>query len=167
MCVYIYIYIYNENESQNMKKIKKQSKTKVMNLLWRKVKVLFKSWCRIIKTKTLTFFHNKFITFGLLFFSISSIYIYIYSHPQTDYFVVSQLFSMARHVGHLKLGSKPAQLYVRLSIRPLGQQAYHVGLRIIRYYVATAAFICLHFSRIHCFMHKNAASYHNISTIKW
>ena len=39
----------------------------------------------------------------------------------------------------LKLGSKPAQLYVRLSIRPLGQQAYHVGLGIIRYYVATAA----------------------------
>ena len=39
----------------------------------------------------------------------------IYSHPQTDCFVVSQLFSVARHVGHLKLGSKPAQLYVRLA----------------------------------------------------
>ena len=60
---------------------------------------------------------------------------------------VSQIFSVARHVGHLKLGSKPAQLYVRLSIRPLGQQAYHVGKGIIRYYVATAAsaFVCLHF----------------------
>ena len=40
----------------------------------------------------------------------------IYCHPQTDCFVVSQLF-----IGHLKLGSKPAQLYVRLSIRQLGQ----------------------------------------------
>ncbi len=28
--------------------------------------------------------------------------------------------SIAKHVGHLKLGSKPAQLYVRLRIRPLG-----------------------------------------------
>ena len=50
---------------------------------------------------------------------------YIYS--QTDCFVRSDLFSVARHVGRLKLGSKPVQLYVRLRIRPLGQQVYHVG----------------------------------------
>ncbi len=61
------------------------------------------------------------------------LYIYMYCHPQTDCFVVSQLFSVARHVGHLKLGSKPAQLFVRLSIRPLDQQAYLVSLGIIRY----------------------------------
>ena len=47
---------------------------------------------------------------------------YIYCPPQTDCFVVSQLFTMARHVGYLKLGWKPAQLYVRLSIRSLGQK---------------------------------------------
>ena len=52
---------------------------------------------------------------------------------KTDCFVVSQLFSVARHVGRLKLGSKPTQLYVRLSIRLLGQQAYHVSLGIISY----------------------------------
>ena len=40
----------------------------------------------------------------------------IYCHPQTDCLVVSQLFSVARHAGRLKLGLKPAQLYVRLSI---------------------------------------------------
>ena len=56
------------------------------------------------------------------------IYIYIYSHPQTDCFVVSQLFRVARHVGCSKLGSKPIQRYVRLNIRLLSQQAYHVGL---------------------------------------
>ena len=74
-------------------------------------------------------------------------YIYIYCHPQKDCFVVSQLFRVARNVGRLKLGSKPVQLYVRLTIRPLGQQAYHVGKRTMRYYVATAAaaFVCLHF----------------------
>ena len=52
-----------------------------------------------------------------------TIYIYIYSHPQTaERFVLSELFSVARHVGRLKLGSKPAQLYVRLSILPLSWQ---------------------------------------------
>ena len=42
-------------------------------------------------------------------------------------FVASQLFRVVRHVGCLKPGSKPAKLYGRLRIRPLGQQAYHVG----------------------------------------
>ena len=71
------------------------------------------------------------------------IYICLYCHPQIDCFVVSQFISVARHVGRLKLESKPAQIYVRLSIRPLKQQAYHVSFRIIRYYVV--AFVCLHF----------------------
>ena len=71
------------------------------------------------------------------------IYIYIYCHPQTDCFVVSQLFSVAIHVGRLKLGSKPAQLYVRLSIIQLSQQTNHVSSGIIRHYVA--ALVCLHF----------------------
>ena len=48
-------------------------------------------------------------------------------HPQTDCFVLSELFSVARHAGRLKPGSKPVQLYVRLSLRPLGQQADHIG----------------------------------------
>ena len=53
---------------------------------------------------------------------------YIYCNPQTECLVVSQHFGMARHVASLKLGWKPAQLYSRLSIRPLGQQAYHIEL---------------------------------------
>ena len=57
----------------------------------------------------------------IAYFSYLYIYIYIYCHPQTDCFVVSQLFSVARRIGRLKLGSKPTQLYVRISIRPLGQ----------------------------------------------
>ena len=51
------------------------------------------------------------------------IYIYIYSHPQTDCFVLSELFSVTRHAGHSKPGSKSVQLYVRVSLRPLSQQA--------------------------------------------
>ena len=68
------------------------------------------------------------------------IYIYIYSRSQTDCFVVSQLF---RHVGRLKLGLKPVQLYVRLSIIPLSQHVNHVSFEIIRHYVV--AFVCLPF----------------------
>ena len=81
------------------------------------------------------------------------IYIYIYCHPQTDCFVVSQLFNVARHVGRLKLGSKTAQLYVRLSIIPLSPQANHVSSGIIRYYVVT--FSCLHF----CFTGYQSAQF--------
>ena len=53
--------------------------------------------------------------------------IYIYSLLQTDCFVLSELFSVVRHAGRSKPGSKPVQLYVRLSFRPLGHQADHVG----------------------------------------
>ena len=64
------------------------------------------------------------------------IYIYIYSHPQTDCFVVSQLFSVARHIGRLKLGLKPAQLYVRLSIRMLSQQYIYI-------YICVCVCVCV------------------------
>ena len=53
-------------------------------------------------------------------------YTYIYCRPQTDCFDLSELFSVARHVGRSKPGSKATKLYVRLNLRPLGQQAYHV-----------------------------------------
>ena len=73
-------------------------------------------------------------------------YIYIYCQPQTDCFVLSELFSAARYVGRAKPGSKTIQLYVRLGLRPLGQQAYHVWLReFLRYYIVTTAAVCLHF----------------------
>ena len=70
------------------------------------------------------------------------IYIYIVFH--TDFFVVSQLISAARHGRYFKLGWKPAQLYVRLSIIPLSQLSTYVTLVIIRHYVV--AFACLHFA---------------------
>ena len=36
-------------------------------------------------------------------------------------------FITTLHIGCLKLGSNPTQLYIRLSIRPLSQQAYHIS----------------------------------------
>ena len=84
------------------------------------------------------------------------IYIYIYCHPQIDCFIVLQLFRVARHVGCLKLGSKPTQLSVRLVIIPHNQQASHISSGIISHYVV--AFICLHFCLV-CdlilFIHKH------------
>ena len=59
-------------------------------------------------------------------------------HPQTDCFVVSQLFSVIRHVGRFKLELKPAQLYVRLSILPLNQQVTYVSSGFIRHYVVAS-----------------------------
>ena len=72
------------------------------------------------------------------------IYIYIYYHPQTDCFILSELFSVARHAGRSKPGSKPIQLYVRLSLRSLGQQAYHVWQReLLRYLYSNSSSIRL------------------------
>ena len=51
------------------------------------------------------------------------IYIYIHCHPQTDCFIISQLFSMTRLAGRFKLRSKPIELYARLCILPLS----HLG----------------------------------------
>ena len=68
---------------------------------------------------------------------------YIYSRPQKDCFIVSQLFSVARHARCFKFESKPAQLYVRLSILPLSYKATYVSSGIIMHYVL--AFICLNF----------------------
>ena len=69
-------------------------------------------------------------------------------HPRADYFVVSKLFSVAKQVGSLKLGSKPAQVYVVLSIISLSHQVNHPSLGIIMiimiHYVV--AFVCLHFA---------------------
>ena len=68
--------------------------------------------------------------------------LYIVIHGLTC-FVISQLFSVARHVGGLKLGSKRAHLYVRFSILPLSQQTNYTSSGIIRHYVVV--FVCLHF----------------------
>ena len=68
--------------------------------------------------------------------------IYIDSHSQTDCFILSELFSVARHVGRSKPGSKPIQLYVRLSVRPLGQQTYHVWLRELLRYLCSNSSSC-------------------------
>ena len=61
-------------------------------------------------------------TFPILSLNNIYIYIYIYILSFTDGFVLSELFSVARHVGRSKPRSKPIQHNVRLSLRPLGQQ---------------------------------------------
>ena len=59
---------------------------------------------------------------------------YIYINLQTDRFVVSQLFSVARPVGRYKLGLKPTQLYVRLSFIPLSQHSTYIISGIIKHF---------------------------------
>ena len=75
-----------------------------------------------------TCLHNKFITFGLLRFSIFSlalyiyIYIYIYRHAQTDCFVLPELFSVPRQARFPKLWSKPGWLKRQSKILPLSHE---------------------------------------------
>ena len=111
--------------------LKKPFFTKLFSWWLHRVDTSKKERLKIIDYKQIFLFvlSRLFISLSLSLSIYIYIYIYIYCHPQIDRFVVSRLFSVARHIGRLKLGSKPAQLYVRLSIRPLGQQAYHVGLR--------------------------------------
>ena len=85
------------------------------------------------------FFIQSFVVLYIYIY----IYIYICCHPQTDCFVVSQLIKMARRIGRFKLGLKPAQLYIRLSIIPLSQQSTYDSLGI-RHRVVD--FGCLHFA---------------------
>ena len=48
----------------------------------------------------------------------------IYCHPQTDCFVVSKLFCVARYVGHFSLRSKPGWLYAN-------QISYYIAIDIL------------------------------------
>ena len=61
----------------------------------------------------------------------------IYCFPQTDCFVVSQLFSVARYASRFTLGSKPAQIYVRLSMLPLSLKVTYISSGIVTPYVLT------------------------------
>ena len=65
-----------------------------------------------------------------------SFFICIYCHPRTDCFVLSEFFSVA--------GSKPVQLYVRLSFKPVGHQADYVGkgnFKVFNLATEAAAFV--------------------------
>ena len=66
----------------------------------------------------------------------------IYSHPQTDYFVVSQLFRMARHARFPKLGSKHGWLKRQCKILPLAHEVTSGSGRNLNAYVIHL--FCLH-----------------------
>ena len=77
------------------------------------------------------------------------IYIYIYIYI---YICMSSTDRLFRCIINLRCGktrrtleAKPAQLYFRLSILQLSQQANHSSCEIIKPYVVT--FVCLHFTR--------------------
>ena len=61
---------------------------------------------KICRQKNVCLFNQTFINIDtcLIEHNRHYIYIYIYCHPQTDCFVISQLFSVSKHVGHLKTG---------------------------------------------------------------
>ena len=89
-----------------------------------------------------------------------TIYIYIYSHPQRDCFVVSQLFRVARHIACLELGLKPAQLYVKLSIITLSHQSTLISSGIIRQLCSSLRlFTFLPYRIPECSIHSKSFAY--------
>ena len=87
-----------------------------------KLQSLFNSnnWKHIRKNDLI----QKFSNIWLCTVDIKALrYIYTYCHPLTDCFVLSELFSVAKHAGRSKPGSKPVQFYVRLSFKLVGHQA--------------------------------------------
>ena len=70
------------------------------------------------------------------------IYIYIYCLPQTDCFVVSQLFSVARQATFPKLGSKPGWLKRQSLILPLSHEETSESEGNLNTYVSHL--FCLH-----------------------
>ena len=59
------------------------------------------------------------ILYIYIYIYIIYIYIYIYCHPQTDCFILSELFGVARQARFLKLGLKPGWLKRQSKILPL------------------------------------------------
>ena len=88
----------------------------------------------------------------------------MYCHPQTDCFVLSELFSVARHAGCLNPGAKPVQLYVRLSFRPLGHQllvkiciyvyVYICMYKYIHTYIYIYIYICIIYIYIYIYIYN-------------
>ena len=64
-------------------------------------------------------------------YHISYIYIYIYSNPQTDFFVITQLLSVARQTGHFKLGLNPPNFTLDMVSNSSSISVTHVSSRII------------------------------------
>ena len=65
---------------------------------------------------------DKFCLYYLMKYIYIYIYIYIYCHPHADCFVVSQVFSVAKHARFPKLGSNPGCLKRQSKILPRGNQ---------------------------------------------
>ena len=76
---------------------------------------------------------------------IGVLLIYIYCHPQTDCFVLSELFNVARQVGRSKPGSKPMGIFKVLCsnrsssvclftfLYPIGYQSVQFSRRALHY----------------------------------
>ena len=76
------------------------------------------------------------------------IYIYIYSHPQTDCFVLSELFSVARHAGRSEPGSKPSNFTLDCDSDQSSTKRTTLAKGILRYFYfsAAAAFVYIFYT---------------------
>ena len=91
-----------------------------------KILIYNKSLRRTFEAAAIAFFNYLYIY----------IYIYIYRHPQTDCFVVSHLFSVARQTRFLKLGSKQGRLKRQSKILTLSHEEISASKGSLNAYVS-------------------------------
>ena len=83
-----------------------------------------------------------------------------YIHPQTDYFVVSQLFSVARHTRFSKLGSKPGWLIHQPKILPHSYEETSISEGALNAYVSLFVLcICIRSTANESLIHSRALPY--------
>ena len=84
-------------------------------------------WIYFCPFKSQRILHSSMIIGGLIDFLLIYIYIYIYIYILSSTDRLFRSISVARHAWRSTSGSKPVQLYVRLSFRPVGHQTDYVG----------------------------------------
>ena len=107
---------------------------------------------------------------SLVLFNLSLnlyIYIYIYCHPQTDCFVVSQLFSVARHARFSKLGSKHGWLIYQPKILPHSYKETSISEGILNSYVSLLFVLFFLFTYIRLTATESLTHSKSLALHKW
>ena len=103
MTIYIYIYILSSTD-RLFRSITKQI------CLWMTIYIYIYI---VIHRQTVSFYYETDLSVDDYVYIYIYIYIYIYCYSQTDFLVQSEIFSVARHAGPSKPGSK---LYIYIYI---------------------------------------------------
>ena len=143
--IYTYIYIYNVSKTYAIYTLScpllPNTDVKVVEITrnlrnWPIIYLILMLFLFLffIKSAMIAYFSEKTFFFAILF--TYSMNIYIYCHPQTDCFVVSQFFSVDRHARFSMLGLKPDWLKRQSKILPPSHEETNVSEGSLNTYVS-------------------------------